>query len=164
MLGLLYIIIMVTNFGYGVVMLSVDLQLKQAYEEGGLTPEQIAEHENLDIIAVKAKLMQVSPKYRDDSKGELAKQNNFDESEQELAKKVIIESMLCAERSDGTVDHKTRLDAAKYIRDDAKGRLDNKGIKAPQFNMLQFNQALINTRDKAMQAIGNAVNGKAIEV
>lgn len=146
-------------------MLAIDTQLKQAYEEGNLTPEEIAQEQGLDLVAVKAKLMQISIKYREDAKGEKAEQNNFDENEDALAKQVILESMTSAERADGSVDHKTRLAAAIYLRDDKRGRHDKK-LNAPSgFNMIQFNQMITDARSSSERFIQETVGGqRSIEV
>lgn len=130
--------------------------IKTAYEEENMTPEQIAEDQNWDVTVVKAALMNASSKYRkacgreDENEDKL----NFDKREQEIFKNVILETAQCAEHSDGTIDYKTRLAAAMYGRDDAKGRKDIVRHIAGQntFNVFAFNETLQQGKALARQA------------
>lgn len=129
--------------------MSVLLQLKTAYEELDMTPEQIAEDQELDITAVKAGLMQVSSKYRKDCGKEEESGDELNFSNQQLAdaNKVIHEIML------GSEDDNVRLKAAMYLRDDKKGRKDVvKAMAGQQFNILMFNEAMQTVRERAEKA------------
>ena len=124
-------------------------QIKTAYEVSGMSPEEIAEDQDLDIAAVKAGLMQSSAKYRkacgqeeDDADG-----LNFTNDELRRVNQVIYETALSAETPDGDVDFKTRLAAAIYIRDDKKGRKEPvRHIAGNTFNLLNFNAQLQKAR------------------
>lgn len=133
-------------------------QVLASYDDG-MTPEDIADDQDLDVVAVKAVLMQSSPTYRaackveakiDPEKAEL----NFDEEQLRRANQVIYDVMLSAQLPDHTPDYRTQLKAAQYIRDDVKGRLTPvKNINnGPTFNLLQFNEQL----DKARLGAGAA--------
>lgn len=114
-----------------------------------MSPEAIAEDQDLDIVAIKAILMQSSSTYRQECKAEAKldpekAELNFDEEQLRRANQVIYDVMLSATLPDRTPDYRTQLKAAQYIRDDVKGRLTpmrniNNG---PTFNLLQFNEQL----------------------
>lgn len=93
-------------------------QIKALFEVSGLSPAQIAECEGLQVMAVKALLLQNSAKYREDSKEKV--ELDFTESDNELAKRVM---RRVAEYSD---EDGVALKAALAIRDDFKGRKDVK--------------------------------------
>jgi len=95
---------------------------------------EIAEDEDLEVGAVKAALMQCSPKFRNESKTVVDLQ--FSEDDQLVAKQII------AELASNSEDENVKLRAAKYIRDDSKGRLDLGSKNAPRINVLVFNEAL----------------------
>ena len=107
----------------------------------GMSPEEIAGDMQLDVVAVKAALLQGSPKFRALAKEEpnLA----FSLDEQELAKRVI------ADIATGSDDDYLRLRAARYIHDDSKGRLDPVGAQNLKINVAIFNQFL----EKSEEAI-----------
>ena len=124
-------------------------QIKTAYELSGMTPDEIAEDQDLDIAAVKAGLMQCSSKYRkacgmeDENEDGL----NFSNDELRRVNQVILETALTAELPDGSIDYKTRLSAATYIRDDKKGRKEPvRHIAGNTFNLLSFNEQLQKAR------------------
>lgn len=124
-------------------------QIKTAYEVSGMTPEQIAEDQDLDIAAVKAGLMQSSAKYRKACGQEEEDLDglNFTNDELRRVNQVIYETALSAELADGSVDFKTRLAAATYIRDDKKGRKEPvRHIAGNTFNLLSFNEQLQKAR------------------
>lgn len=148
---------------------STDLTLKVAYEENNMTPAQIAEDQDLDVVAVKAKLMQVSAKYRKDCGHEDENDDGLNFSNDDLMKvnQVILEVALCAETPDGTPDYRARLNAATYIRDDKKGRKDvRQAIQNTQFNIFDINTQLQSMRqgaERVKAAINGNNNNKAIE-
>lgn len=111
-----------------------------AYEQG-MSVEEIAENMEFETTAVKAALYQGSQLYRDRSKKDI--DLKFNESEQEQAKRAIIRVMQSSD------DDYLILRAAKYIRDDAEGRLDNplKGLKTMNVNVIAFNEQLIRARE-----------------
>src|SRR5690348_9325567 len=93
-------------------------QLKVAYETLGMSPEAISEDRELELGAVKAGLMQCSPKYRKDCGQEDTKDDklNFDDTQLQQVNEVIFNLALGAE------DEHLRFKAATYVRDDKKGR------------------------------------------
>lgn len=136
-------------------MTTQDNRLKTAYEVENMTPEDIASDENLNVIAVKSKLMEISLKYRKDCKMEPLGEDrlNFTDADLEAVNKVILETALAAETSDGTIDYKTRLQAAIYVRDDKKGRKEViKLMQNNQFNIFDMNEKLAEARLKASKA------------
>lgn len=127
-------------------------QVLASYNDG-MSPDEIAEDQDLDVTAVKAVLMQSSASYRKDCRQE-EKLNperadlNFNEDQLKRMNQVIYDVALKAELPDGTPDYRTMLKAATYIRDDVKGRLNPvKNINnGPTFNLLTFNQQLEQAR------------------
>lgn len=136
-------------------------QIKIAYETLEMTPEQIAEDRELDIVAVKAALMQGSSRYRKDCGQEEDKEAalNFDDQQLQDVNKVIYELAI------GSEDDNIRLKAAMYIRDDKKGRKDVvKQMGGQQFNILMFNEQMKSLREKT-DAVRQKVLGEgAIEI
>jgi hypothetical protein len=128
-------------------------QIRTAYELNGMSPEQIAENfDGVDIASIKAALMNCSAKYRKECNVEdnAEARVNFTDDQLEIVNQVIFEAALAAEHSDGSVDYKTRLNAAMYIRDDKKGRKDVvKQVQGNTFNFLQFNQQIQQARLQA---------------
>lgn len=121
-------------------------QIKIAYETLDMSPEQIAEDRELDIVAVKAALMQGSSKYRKDcgKEDEARSELNFSDDQLADANKIIHELMM------GSEDDNIRLKAAMYLRDDKKGRKEVvKQVGNQQFNILMFNQAMKQVRNGA---------------
>lgn len=146
-------------------MLGIDAQLKTAYETQNMTPSEIAEVFEFEEGAVKARLLVVSSKFRKDCGNEekvLVEGEdptlNFDEEQLRQVNKVIYETALSAEHSDGTVDYKTRLAAAIYVREDKKGRKDvQKHLQNNQFNFFALNEQLAKARE-----ISNNIVSKAL--
>jgi len=93
-------------------------QIITAYEELGLSPEQISEDQELDIVAVKSVLMQGSALYRRACKKD--ETLCFDDAQEKLALDVIYQ--IAAGHTEA--DDNTRLRAAMYIRNDRRNRLD----------------------------------------
>lgn len=113
-----------------------------ALYEGGLSVEQIAQDQELEVVSVKAALLQGSAQYRkeiaqiqDEGGGSV-----FTSSEEELARKTIVELMTCSD-----VDN-VRFRCARYLRDDHKGRLDVNKINKLNINVTVFNETLQRAR------------------
>lgn len=113
-----------------------------ALYEGGLSVEQIATDQELEVVSVKAALLQGSAQYRkeiaqvqDEGGGSV-----FTSSEEELARKTIVELMTCSD-----VDN-VRFRCARYLRDDHKGRLDVNKINKLNINVTVFNETLQRAR------------------
>lgn len=138
-------------------------QIKTAYEVNGLEPEKIIESlgiEGLSITAVKAALIRYSSKYRSICKQEPEDESvyNFDNQELKEANNTIVDVMREAIYPDGSTDYKTRLNAARYIRDDKKGRLEPAKMMRGTggFNIIQFNTSIQEAREKAAKVIADA--------
>lgn len=116
-------------------MTAANIHIVNLYEQG-LTPEQIAQAEGFGLTAVKAVLYGASAKYRE-SIGE-TKTLDFKDDELEQANQVLQRLM----HSD---DDHLAFKAARYIRDDKKGRLDAKaGLKGLKgLNITLINQQLM---------------------
>ena len=137
---------------------AVDERIKSLYENEGLSPDFIAQEEGFSVVAVKAKLMQVSSVYRKDCKYESATNDelNFSDSELREVNQIILDTARAAETSDGLPDWKTRLTAAMYVRDDKKGRKEVKNVlQGSTFNILSLNDKLseIGQRTKKMKEL-----------
>src|SRR6266581_6275950 len=91
-----------------------ETQIKVLYEEVGLSVEQIAEDQSLEVSAVKIILNKVSFKYRRSLKEyeETCTEDDY------TAAKQAISSLLYAEHEG------TRLRAAKFVVNEVKGRND----------------------------------------
>ena len=115
-------------------MLSSDRQIVASFENAGMSPEEIARVEELDVRAVKSLLFAKSAMYRE-AIGEQKEPDEFTEDDNLLALKVI---KRIAEYSE---DDNTALKAAQYIRNDKKGRLDNRnGLKGLNINITILNE------------------------
>lgn len=133
-------------------MTNANQQIITAYETLGLTPEQIAESQGFDVLAVKAILNQCSCKYRQDVTQDT--DLDFKDADLETANDIIRQT---AQFSD---DEYLRFRAAIYMRNDKKGRLDVKrDLRAMNFNITVLNthlqaaqQALEATRTLARPA------------
>jgi hypothetical protein len=121
----------------------VDNQIRTAYELNSMSPEEIAEDQGFDVGAIKAKLMQISSKYRKDcgQESETEDRLNFTNSDLERVNETIIQLALGAE------DEHLRFKAASYIRDDKKGRKEVvRNMAGNTFNILQFNEMMQHAR------------------
>ena len=139
--------------------------IRTAYEDEAMSPEQIAESQDLDLAAVKAALMQCSPQYRKDCGREEETEDilNFSNDDLTRVNQVIVDIAL------GGEDEGIRLKAATYIRDDKKGRKEVvKAIGQNNFNILFINEQLKKVRGVADNIKGAVRNGsshqKAINV
>jgi hypothetical protein len=146
---------------------ATDTQIKKAYEEYHMLPSQISEDFGFEETAVKAKLMQISPVYRKDCGKEPLGEDpslNFSDDDLKDANKVIADVMLCATLPDGSVDYRTRLKAAEYVRDDKKGRKEQvRAIQnGPQVNIFSINDAIQQARLAASMATKQLTEKSAI--
>lgn len=116
-------------------MTACNQQIVSAFEDLGMTPEEIAADQDLELSAVKAILMQFSAAYRKYCKKDV--EACFTDEEETMARQVIAEIARYNE------DDRLRLRAAMYIRDDKKGRLDvMKSLVGLNFNALTFNDQM----------------------
>jgi len=126
-------------------MVAINQAIVTAYEELGMTPEEIADDQGLDISVIKATLIQSSLTYR-----KVIKKDDSEFSDEDLVQvnNVIRQTALYAE------DENLRFRAASYIRDDKKGRRDI--IKQVQ-NTQPINALIFNVQfQKAQKAIERA--------
>ena len=129
-------------------MTAGNAQIVQLYEESGMTPEQIAASDlGFDLLSIKAVLLQNSSLYRDavrSAKGDKSLEDAFSKEDQIAARDVIARIALY-----GDENPELQFRAAKYVRDDAKGRLDiAAGISSLNINVALFQQQL----DKSKRA------------
>ena len=123
------------------IMTAANQQIVTAFEDAGLTPEQIAEDLEFDLLAVKAILTQYSTKFRSESKKDDALAFKIDEAEE--MKSIILG---LARYSD---DEHLQFKAAKFVLEDKKGRLDlNTKVPGLQINVVTFNEQM----KRALQA------------
>ena len=112
-------------------MTAASQQIITCYEELGMSIDEIAAAGHGDPVAIKAVLLQWSQKYREEMK--VNKAIDFTEEDHDQVLAVIRNAALFAE------DEHLRFRAAKYIRDDKKGRLDlNKGLKNLNISLQTF--------------------------
>ena len=112
-----------------------------------MSPEEIAEQEDIDITSIKAILMQFSSIYRKSCK--VDDSLNFTEDELVRSNQVIASLMQYAE------DENLRFRAAKYIRDDKKGRLDAPSALAGlNVNVLMFDERLKKALEAKNRSLG----------
>jgi hypothetical protein len=127
-------------------------QIVSAFEDLGLSPEDIAESQDLEVSAVKSILMQFSSVFRKAAKKEESLDFTVDEAQE--AKAAIISVMRY------TDDDNLKLRAARYLLDDKKGRLDNIQAHAGlNINVIQINDQM----RRAIQARERARGIKAVE-
>lgn len=132
-------------------MTAANQHIVTAYEELGLTPEEIAEADGFEVLAVKAILNQCSLKYRQATKQKV--DGDFTPDDEVLFRDVIRNTAAYGE------DEGLRLRAAIYGREDQKGRRDiRKDLRAMNFSIGVLNQHL----QQAMAAINN-VRQKALK-
>ena len=134
-------------------MTAASEQIIYSFEELEMTPEQIAQDQELDVTAVKSVLMQFSTKYRGICRNQPESPLNFTEDEAVRARKVIVELMDFAE------DENLRFRAACRVHDDKKGRLDGPKL----MNGLNINVLQINERFKRAMEVINKPEQKVIE-
>jgi hypothetical protein len=114
-------------------MTAENQQIVTAYETLGMDAEAIASAMGFETFAVKAILNQESPAYRAALKSN-DKTAEFDDNDEAVALDTIRYLAKNAE------DDGIRLNAAKYLRNDKKGRLDVKrDIRSMNFSITLLN-------------------------
>jgi len=136
--------------------MTAELQaIKTAFEDEGMSPEEIASDRELDLAAVKTALMQSSARYRklEGKEDEQTDILNYSKEEQKRVQDVILDLAL------GADDPHLRFKAAAYVRDDAKGRKDVvKGIGGMNVNILNINKLMQQVRGAADSVKQKAIN------
>lgn len=111
-----------------------------------MTPEEISQEFGYELMAVKAALLQCSAPFRKEAKKDAAV---FSDEEAEEMKSILLN---LARYSD---DENLQFKAAKYIRDDHKGRLDiAKTMPGLNISVIAFNEQM----KKAYAAINRGTN------
>jgi hypothetical protein len=133
------------------MLTGINQNIITAFEDLHMSPEQIAQEFDADIIAIKACLSQFCPAFRKAAKADPLL--DFSDDELQEANRAISHLL----HSD---DDNIRFRAAKYLRNDKKGRLDGvNGIKTMNLNVLMFNERLQQARsakDRSKQtAVGD---------
>lgn len=127
-------------------------QIKDSFETLGFSVEEISKDRGLELEAVKAGLMQCSPKYRKlCGKEDVIVEDGLNFTDEQLSRvnEVIFELAVASE------DEHLRFKAATYVRDDKKGRKEI--IKAQQqggFNILQINNLIQEAREAKDRMLG----------
>lgn len=133
-------------------MTAANQHIVTCFEQLGMTPEQIAETEQLELVAVKSILYQCSGAYR-----EQIKQNrslDFSDEQLDEANVAIANIMRYSE------DEHLKLRAALYLRDDKKGRKDRvNGLKQLNINITQINQHLLQVAQQMQTSRSKALPG-----
>lgn len=133
--------------------------IKNAYEQEGLSPEQIAECQSLDIVAVKAGLMQCSAVYRK-ACGHSEEEDdgmNFTKDDQRRFVQVI------RDIANGSDNEELRFKAAIYGRNDFKGRLEPaRALAGNNFNVLMINEQLAKVKQVASNITSSVMRPKEI--
>jgi hypothetical protein len=127
--------------------------LKQAYEVESMSPAEIAEDRGLDIVAVKAALMQCSTKYRRDcnKEDESVSILNVSDDEAMRLKESLLTLALAAENEG------VRAKTAMFLFNEKKGRNDIvKGMAQQNNNIFLINQHLSRVREAASRVIKDA--------
>lgn len=135
-------------------MTAANQQVINAFEQLGMSPEEIAEDQDLDIVAVKSILAQFSSLFRKQAKGDKDASVGFTEDQHQMAVDVIAQLAAYSE------DERVKLRAAQFIRDDKKGRRDLVNMAGLNINVLTFNQ----TMQKALAAKNRAKNAEVLNV
>lgn len=129
-------------------------QVVAAYEECGLSPEEIAREFGYDLSVVKQTLLTGSSKFVDACgfQGEVAENKElFNQSDLEDAKGVMKELMTSSE-----IDM-VRLKAATFIIDEAKGRNDIKALKSTAINITEIQRVMNQARSAMARAKEHAI-------
>ena len=123
--------------------------LRVAYEDEGMSPEEISQDRALDLTAVKAGLMQCSAKYRKDcgKEDETESELNFTFEEKRRIKEEMMNLALGAE------DEHLRGKMCLNLWDDSKGRKDVvRNVQGANFNILYINEQMRKVRE-----VGSAI-------
>lgn len=134
-------------------MPAVNIEIVTSYETLRMTPEQIAQDQDLDVAAVKAILLANSAGYRAQTTKEETKEL-FSQDDLRQAVGVMKTSLL-------EDDPHLRYRAARFIIDEVKGRNDAR-VQIPidsSFNALELNQRLLAAR----QALEKGRQQKTLE-
>lgn len=123
-------------------MTNATLEVKQMYDELGLSLEEISNQTGYDIVAVKNTLLQCSHKFvRDTRIACVEDEGGVVTSEDD---KLLIESAKMLAFS--AEDERVRADMIKYLHDEHKGRNDKEQPSSMKVNILVLNQMIQKAR------------------
>ena len=125
-------------------MTCANQQIVTCFEQLGMSPDEIAQSEGLDLAVVKAVLYKDSPKFREAISG--TKELDFADQDLHEVNQIIKRIALYAD------DENLQFRAAKYIRDDKKGRKDVKtGLRGMNIKVTVLQQFNNHLREAARQ-------------
>ena len=125
-----------------------------AFEKEKMTPVEIAEDQGLELESVKAGLMQCSSLYRKQCGAETKEGEEIEDESSNFSREQLRNvTQEIYSLAMGTEDEHVKKDLLKYIRNDAKGRLNPvKNIQHSGINILTINMALQKARVGAGEA------------
>jgi len=138
-------------------MPDIATQIVVAYEEAGLTPEEIAADLEMDVTSVKLALAQNSRVYKKALGQEVEVVSDAEVSEMHS----IIKSIAVSQQFDNPG---VALKAAKWIIDEKKGRNDAKVNTTNKINVVVFNEKLASARERMLDMKRKAGILEPIEV
>ncbi len=132
----------------------------EAYETLGMSPEEIADTQGFDLLAVKTVLSQFSTLYREslrvEAKDEISKDPcpEIASNEVEEAYRCLVDTMRYEED-----DKHLKFKAATRIIDEKRGRLDKaRELQSARVNIVVFNQQLLASRKAKERVLGKYLN------
>lgn len=136
-------------------------RIVKGYEEYNLSIEDLCLEHNLEPESMKVLLMQYSPKYRSEIGNgvedvvEVEDPLNFNKQEQMLAKEALLRIMKDSEAENPILV----ASIAKYVRNDAKGRLDGvHALAGLNLNVNVFNTAIQNAKASRERTLKNGAS------
>lgn len=147
-------------------MAPANCQIVTAYEQCGMSAEDIAADLGFEVEAVKMILLQHSQQFSDKalSKNPITKELEvrdaelFSEKDMRLACGTIKE--LCVSSEVDSI----RLKAAVFIIDERQGRNDLKALKENKFNIVMISETMAKARAGIAEAKARAQQNKLIEM
>jgi hypothetical protein len=135
-------------------MPDINQQIVVAYEEAGLTPEEIAADLEMELTAVKLALAQSSATYRK----AIGKETEDISDNEVIEMKEIIKGIARTQQFDNPG---VALKAATWVYNEKKGRNDLQVMRDNQVNVVIFNERLSRARERMLEMKKEA---KLIEV
>ena len=141
-------------------MSNIHEQIKTAFEELGMTVEEIASDQKLDIGIVKTALIQCSSKYRA-SIGMTSPENSSNNPDDFTDEDLHEVNEVIRQIAKYSEDEHLRFKAATYVRDDKKGRKNIiQAARGITFNLLQINQRI----QEANKVLERGRNGHTVDL
>lgn len=130
-------------------------QIVTLFEEVGMGPDEIAQSEEMDLIAVKTILMQCSSLYRQESKQNKSLEFTVDEAEE--MKQILLNRARYSE------DEHLQVKCAIFIINDKKGRLDGGRMLGQLGNaVINFNMQMQKVQDARERTLKKAEEVKQL--